>query len=186
MPARITAPRGTRDLLPEESPRWEQVEADGARPGPPLRLPTHRDAALRARRALRARASARAATRSRRRCSASAGRAAARRSAPNGRSARSRRPGSCARTSSTGCTCGPGPCDSRPSDRCSATTARRPAATASSRSGTSRSSATRGRRSTPSSSSSRIGSIATSAWPMSSRASTRSVTRPAVPPTARR
>src|SRR6476659_9872286 len=27
MPARITAPRGTRDLLPEESPRWEQVEA---------------------------------------------------------------------------------------------------------------------------------------------------------------
>ena len=27
MPARITAPRGTRDLLPEESPRWERVEA---------------------------------------------------------------------------------------------------------------------------------------------------------------
>ncbi len=27
MPARITAPRGTRDLLPEEAPRWEHVEA---------------------------------------------------------------------------------------------------------------------------------------------------------------
>jgi histidyl-tRNA synthetase len=27
MPARITAPRGTRDLLPEEAPRWERAES---------------------------------------------------------------------------------------------------------------------------------------------------------------
>ena len=150
------APRGTRDLLPAERATWARLEAS---PGPrrPLRLSRDRDAAVRAGRGLRA--GHRRGDR-RRREGALPARPAERGAASRGPCGRRRLPASSGPTSSTGCRRGRSRSRSRSSARCSATTGRRPAAIASSGSGTSRRSAIRGRRSTPSSSSSGCASTA--------------------------
>ncbi len=172
----LRAPRGTRDRLPEDAAAWARAEATATRPRDPLRLRADRDAAVRGHRAVRARPGGRLRRGGQGDVPGRRGRRQRGGGARPGPSAPSRPPASCAPTSSTGSTSAPARCGSSWSDRCSAMTDPRRAATASSPSGTSRSSAIRARPSTRSSSSWRPGTAPPSGWARRGSTSTRSAT----------
>ena len=149
MAGKITAPRGTRDLLPEEGAAWNRIE--GIARDLSERYAFDRiDIPLFERVELFARGlgeSSDAVEKEMFRVSGAAGSDEAR---ADWALRPSRPPASCAPTSSTACTCDLARCVSGCWGPCSATTARRPAATGSSPSGTSRCWAIPDRWSTPS------------------------------------